>query len=125
MKARRIISGTCSTRFRVPFHPFHQAVKDGGRNFLLYLLSHAAKGVLSHEQEYGDVIGIAPGYTGQGVGGSGAGARHGHSHFARGARIAVSNLDSQPFMPGCKCADRLSRNIPDGTHHLDARTILG
>ena len=55
--------------------PFAEAVKDAGRDFLLPFLAQVAEGVLAHQQEDGDVVGVAAGDGGEAVGGAGGRCR--------------------------------------------------
>ena len=85
--------------------PLAQAVKDAGRDFLLPFLAQVAEGVLAHQQQDGDVVGVAAGDGGEAVGGARAGAGHGDAHLAGGAGVAVGNLHAQPLVAGREGAD--------------------
>ena len=80
--------------------PLAEAVKDAGGYFLLPFLAQVAQGMLAHEEQHGDVVGVAAGDAGETVGGAGAGAGHGDADLAGGAGVTVGNLNAQAFVAG-------------------------
>ena len=80
--------------------PLAEAVEDGGGDLLLPLLAEVAQGVLAHEEQHGDVVGVAAGDAGEAVGGAGAGAGHGDADLAGGAGVAVGDFNAEAFVAG-------------------------
>ena len=94
--------------------PLAQAVKDAGRHFLLPFLPQVAERMLPHQQQDGDVVGIAAGDGGQAVSSARPGAGHGDAHLAGGAGVAVGDFHAQPLVPRRKWSDagRLAQRPP-------------
>ena len=92
--------------------PLDEAVEDAGGDFLLDLAAHATEGVLAHEEQDGDVVGVGAGDAGEGVGGAGAGAGEGDAHLTGGAGEAVGDLDAHALVAGGEHRDLLGR--PEG-----------
>ena len=80
--------------------PLAETIEDAGGDFLLPLLAEVAQGVLAHEEQHGDVVGVAAGDAGEAVGCAGAGAGHGDADLAGGAGVAVGDLDAEAFVAG-------------------------
>ena len=95
--------------------PLAEAVEDAGRDLLLPLLAEVPHGVLAHEEQHGDVIGVAAGDAGEAVGGAGPGAGHGDADVAGGAGVAVGDFDAEALVAGGKGTDRRGpQRAPEG-----------
>ena len=94
--------------------PFAQTVEDAGGYFLLPLLAQVPHGVLPHQQQHRDVVGVTAGNGGEAVGGAGAGAGHGDAHLSGGPGIAVSDFDAQAFVASGEGSNvRLAERAPE------------
>ena len=85
--------------------PLAQAVKDAGGYFLLPFLAQVAEGMLPHQQQHGDIVGVAAGDGGKAVGGAGAGAGHGDAYCAGSAGVAVGDFHAETLVARRKGAD--------------------
>ena len=61
--------------------------------------------MLAHEEQDGDVVGVAAGDASQAVGCAGSGAGHGDADLTGGAGVAVGDLDAEAFVAGGEGAD--------------------
>ena len=80
--------------------PLDETVEDTGRHFLLNLAAHAAQGMLSHQQQHRNVVGVSSGDAGKGVGGAWAGAGQRYAHLSGGAGIAVGDFHAHALVAG-------------------------
>ena len=95
--------------------PLAEAVEDAGGDLLLPFLAEVPHGVLAHEEQHGDVIGVAAGDAGEAVGGAGPGAGHGDADLAGGAGVAVGDLNAEALVAGGKRPDgRGAQGAPEG-----------
>ena len=95
--------------------PLAEAVEDAGGDLLLPLLAEVPHGVLAHEKQHGNVVGVAAGDAGEAVGGAGPGAGHGDADLAGGAGIAVGDLNAEALVAGGKGPDVGSaQGAPEG-----------
>ena len=61
--------------------------------------------MLAHEEQHGNIVGVAAGDAGEAVGGAGPGAGHGDADLTGGASVAVGDLDAEALVAGGKGPD--------------------
>ena len=95
-----MIAGMSSMRDMVPFHLTKLSKMLEGTSCWISR-PMLPRGMLPHEEQDRDVVGVGPGDAGQGVGGAGGpGAGEGHADLPGGAGVAVGDLDAHALVAG-------------------------